>query len=121
MQLIQQRWPLRNYDTPNVGFCLNDYAKLENAEVSNLLALYSGCQPVQQHNSCLLCGKENIKSDHDVNCPHAAGYRIGRHNYIVAKVTEEINDYRVPRPVLKELGNLNDNGGRPDIEFEINK
>ena len=68
-----------------------------------------------------MCGKENVRSDHDVNCPHAAGYRIARHNYIVAKVTDGIDDYKVPRPVLKELGNLNDNGGRPDIEFEIDK
>ena len=40
-----------------------------------------------------MCGKENVRSDHDVNCPHAAGYRIARHNYIVAKVPDEIDDY----------------------------
>ena len=59
-------------------------------------------------------------SNLEIDCKYAAGYRTGRHNYLVNKAILKIDNKKRPRPVCSTEGNLMDDGGWPDIEFWYN-
>ena len=65
--------------------------------------------------SCILCGKTSI--DHEINCTAASIFRWNRHQYVVKKLIQNIDNEKRPRIVLQSEHNLYEDGVRPDIEL----
>lgn len=69
--------------------------------------------------SCILCGKTSIDADHEINCTAASIFRWNRHQYVVKKLIQNIDNEKRPRIVSQSEHNLHEDGVRPDIEFTL--
>ena len=117
---MKAKWPDDNKDCVNFGYCLNDFTRLSDLEMQRLIKLRTAAAWIDCSTNCIMCGMLNVSSNHEIDCKYAAGYRTGRHNYLVNKAILRIDNKKRPRPVCSTEGNLMDDGGRPDIEFWYN-